>query len=117
MGKGLEHLLKSMQRADDHRSFSITVRVPMHFEYRDFVIECSALYGGAGFLARVIVSYSPLDETKSPAFKSDLPTSFSTELQAIYFARNVGEMWCDEKTLVTGSASPHARARSGSRRG
>lgn len=88
----------------------------MHFEYREFVIECSALNGGAGFIARVIVSDSPLDETKSPAFKSDLPRSFFTELQAIYFARNVGEMWCDEKTLVpTSSASPHRSARSGSR--
>jgi hypothetical protein len=101
-GKGVEHLPKSMQRVDDPRLFSITVRAPMHFEYRDFVIECSTLCDGAGFLARVIVSYSPLDETNSPAFKSDLARSFSTELQAIYFARHVGEMWYDEETLVTG---------------
>jgi len=90
----------------------------MHFEYREFVIECSALNGGAGFIARVTVSDSPLDKTKSPAFKSDLPRSLSTELQAIYFARNVGEMWCDEKTLApTGNAFPHRSTPSRSRPG
>ena len=67
----------------------------MRFQHHGFNIDCLVERLSAGFIGRVMISRSIDIDTANPLFESDSLKSFSTEAQALGYARFWAEMWCD----------------------
>jgi hypothetical protein len=67
----------------------------MHFQHHGFNIDCLIERLPVGFIGKVMISRSVDIDKVNFLFESDSLKSFSTEAQALGYARYWAEMWCD----------------------
>jgi hypothetical protein len=67
----------------------------MRFQHHGFDIDCRVETLPAGFIGRVMISRSTSIDTADLLFESDSLKAFSTEAQALGYARFWAEIWCD----------------------
>jgi hypothetical protein len=77
----------------------------MLFEYRGFNIECATTLGSDGFVASATIWQAPAANIDRVEFTSGSLMSFSTQLQAVDYARVWAEMWCDEQLTPAWAAT------------